>query len=147
VHQEVGLGHLLQGGPEGLHQLVGQLADESHRVRHQQRLAPRQGEAAGGRVDGGEQPVLDQHARVGETVEERRLAGVRVADEGHRAQPGTSAGLTLGAAVVGHVPQLGLQLGRPPLEPPPVHLELGLTATETGPDAARLLAEGLPPPP
>ena len=59
----------------------GQLADEPDGVGEQHLLAAGQVEAAGGGVERGEEAVLDEHAGVGEPVEERRLAGVRVADD------------------------------------------------------------------
>ena len=106
-------------------------------------LAAGQVEAAGGGVDGGEQAVLDQHAGVGEAVEQGRLAGVGVADDGDRRQPGPGPGLALGPAVLGQLLEVGLELGDPPQQAPAVDLELGLAAADPGADAAGLLAEAL----
>ena len=147
VDQEVGLGHLLQRRPERLHQLRRQLAHEPDGVGEQHPLAAGEVEAAGGGVDGGEQAVLHQHAGVGEPVEQGRLAGVGVADDGHRLQPGAVAGLALGAPVLGEHLEVGLELADPPQQAPAVDLELGLAAAEPGADAARLLAEALALPP
>ena len=72
---------------ERLDQLVGQLADEPDGVGEQHGLATGQLEPAGGGVEGGEQPVLDQHAGAAQLVEQRGLAGVGVADDGHLAGP------------------------------------------------------------
>ena len=44
-----------------------------------------------GRIERGEQLVLDQHVAVGERVEQRRLAGVGVADDRHHRQLGLGA--------------------------------------------------------
>ena len=68
VEQQVRVLQLLQRGLEGLYQLVGQLADESHRVgdHHVQGVADRQ-EAAGG-VQGVKEPVVGGDARPGEAV-------------------------------------------------------------------------------
>ena len=63
VQHEVGVGHLLEGGPERLDQLVGQAAHEADRVGQQHRLATGQPQPADGRVEGGEQAVLDEDGR------------------------------------------------------------------------------------
>ena len=96
VHEQVGVGHDLERGLERLDQLVGQLAHEADGVGEQHRLAAGQVEAAGGGVEGGEEPVLDQHAGVGEAVEQRRLAGVGVADDGHPLGAGLACGACAG---------------------------------------------------
>jgi hypothetical protein len=87
VEQHVGLRRLLQGGPERRHQVVGQLADEAHRVGHQHLGArwaarpsgwPGRGWRRGGPPRRGPSPTgLPQQAR---------LPGVRVA---HQRRPGT----------------------------------------------------------
>ena len=79
VDEQVGLGDHLERALERLDQPVGQLADEADRVGQEHGLAAGQREAAGGGVERGEEPVLDEHAGVGEPVEQRALAGVRVA--------------------------------------------------------------------
>src|SRR5439155_21509794 len=59
---------------------------------------------------------------------------------------GSPAGLALGVAGAGQLPELGLELGRAPQQAAAVDLELGLARTP-GADAARLLAERLAPTP
>ena len=84
-------------------------------------------EAAGGGVEGGEQPVLDEHAGVGEPVEQRRLAGVGVADDGDLLAPAAAARLALGVAGGAAMrAQLGLELVDAAHEAAAVDLELGL---------------------
>src|SRR5581483_11223700 len=104
--------------------------------------AARQVEPPGPRVEGGEQPVLDEDAGIGELVQQSRLAGVGVADQRHAVQPGAGPGLALVAAVLAQLPELGLELGHPPQQPPAVDLQLRLPRT-AGADATTLLAEGL----
>ena len=67
-------------------------------VGDEHRLAAGQVEAAGGGVEGGEEPVLHQHPGVGQPVEQGRLAGVGVADDGDGAQAGSGAGPCAGCA-------------------------------------------------
>ena len=70
---------LLQRGLDGIHQLVGQLADEAHGVgdHHIQGVADRQ-QAAGG-VQGVKQAVVGRNGRTGELVEQRGLSRVGIA--------------------------------------------------------------------
>ena len=82
--QQVRVGGLLQRGAERLDELVRQVPDEPDGVGQRVAATVRGGGAPGGRVEGGEQRVLDQHAGVGQRVEQARLAGVGVADDGHR---------------------------------------------------------------
>ena len=84
VEEQVGAGDLLQGGAEGLNELVGQVAYESDGVG-QGVDAPVGGLGTPDRgIQGGEQGVLDHGLRPGEAVHEGGLAGVGVAGNGHR---------------------------------------------------------------
>ena len=86
MDEQIGLGHHLQGALEGLDEAVGQTADESDRVGHEDGLTTREREAARRRVEGGEETVFDQDTGGRQPVQQRRLAGVRVAHDGHVAQ-------------------------------------------------------------
>src|SRR5207245_5437272 len=66
----------------------GQLLDETHGVGEQDFAAGRQLQLAGGRIESGEQLLLCAHACARQNVEQRRLAGVRVADDRRRVQLG-----------------------------------------------------------
>ena len=74
---------LLQRGLEGVDQAVRQVADEADRVGQRHLAAPRlaQVELARGGVQRGEQLVGRVGARLDQRVEQRRLAGVGVADQ------------------------------------------------------------------
>ena len=116
---------------------------------------PGKRQPAGGGVERGEQPVLDEHARrVGEPVEQRRLAGVRVADDGDRWRAGrVAAALRCVCAVLAICAQVGLELVDAAHDAAAVDLELGLAraagadAAPPAPHAAGLLRErsALPP--
>ena len=95
VDEVVGPGGDLERALERLDEAVGQAAHEADGVGEQHRLAAGQGEAPGRRVERGEQAVLGQHAGVGERVEQRRLAGVGVADDRHRGEAAAVALLAL----------------------------------------------------
>lgn len=82
VDEEVGKDGLLQGGAEGLDEVVGEIADEADGVGEEKGLAIGELEAAGGGVEGGEEFVFGEDVGFGETVEEGGLADVGVADDG-----------------------------------------------------------------
>ena len=145
VEHEVRVRHLLERGAERLHELVGQAADEADRVREQHRLAARQPQPAGRGIERGEQPVLHEHGRVGEPVEQRGLPGVGVAHERDVREGPTAARLALGVARPAEPGEIAFELREPPLDPPPVDLELGLTGA-AGPDPATLLDSVTPRP-
>src|SRR5207249_6874074 len=64
----------------------GQLADKPYRVREERRPARREGERTDGRVERGEESRGGGDVRAGQGVEERRLAGVRVAHQRHQVE-------------------------------------------------------------
>ncbi len=146
VDEQVGFEHHLERRLERLDQAVGQLGDEPDRVGEQHRLAAGQRELAGGGVERGEEAVLDEHARVGEAVQQRRLAGVGVADERDGGQATAVLGLALRRPVLVDLPELALQLVDAALDAATVDLELGLTRA-AGADAATLLAQVVAPAP
>src|SRR4051812_31350825 len=84
VQQEVGVHRFLQGGAKRGHQPMGQVADEADGVRQHHVTYPFQPDAARGGVEGGEQLVRLVRLGVRERVEQRRLAGIGVADERDR---------------------------------------------------------------
>ena len=65
------------------HQRVRQPVDEADRVRHEQLAAVRQAHLAHQRIERDEQRVGRFGVRPRQHVEQRRLAGVGVADERH----------------------------------------------------------------
>src|SRR4051794_19947989 len=138
VEDQVGVGDLLQGRPERLDQLVGQVPDEADGVAHRVHAAVTGRRTTGGGVEGGEERVLDQHAGAGEPVEQAGLAGVGVAGDRHARDVVAAALLALGVAGALHVGELAAELGDLGVDAAPVGLDLGLTgATATDALAAR----------
>src|SRR4029453_2412818 len=111
VDDQVGPGDLLEGRLERLDQIVGQLGDEPDGVGEGGRPAARQLQAPGGRIEGREQLVLDQDSGPRQPVQQGRLAGVGVADQGHRGDAGPLAATALDVAGPGHVDQVAAELG------------------------------------
>jgi hypothetical protein len=104
------------------------------------RLSPWEVELPGARVEGGEQPVLDQDIRPAQPVQQRRLPGIGVTDQGHRPLAGPDPPAALGAPGAVQLTQIGLETAHPLHQAAPVDLEFRLAGT-TGADAAGLLAE------
>src|SRR4051794_1243209 len=140
VEDQVGVGDLLQGRPERLDQLVGQVPDEADGVAHRVHAAVTGRRTTGGGVEGGERRVLDQRAGAGEAVEGAGLAGVGVAGDRDARDVVATALLALGVAGALHVGQLAAQLGDLGVDPAPVGLDLGLTGA-TAADAAAVRAD------
>ena len=85
MHDEIGSDHFLQGRAERRHQVVRQVGDEAHGVGQDDALARRQDDAAHGWIEGREELVARVRRGSGQPVEERRLPGIRVSDQGdHR---------------------------------------------------------------
>ena len=80
MQDEVGLARLVQRRGERVDDLVGQLADEADGVGQQVRAAV-DAQLARRRVERVEEAVADADLGAGQAVEQRRLAGVRVAGE------------------------------------------------------------------
>ena len=85
VHDQVGAERLLERRRERLDELVRQLADEPDGVG-QQVGAPADLERARGRVERVEEALAHAHVGARERVQQRRLAGVRVAGQRDRRQ-------------------------------------------------------------
>ena len=123
----------------------GEIAYKSHRVG-EQRFFPRgKLEPTHGGVKRGEKPILDEHSRAGEGVEQARLARVGVADDrrgGDLGGDGPCAGLPAPLPD----PWLALELRDARQYATPVGLELRLTRA-AGPDPAAETAhfDTLPP--
>lgn len=71
MDEEVSLLDLFQGRAERIDQVVRQLPDEADRVRQECPLLSAQRQEPDGRIERGEELVLDQDVRPGQAVEER----------------------------------------------------------------------------
>ena len=123
VQQQIGVHRLLQGRAERFDQVVGQMPDEPDGVSEGVHAAVCCLSAPGGGVEGGEERVLNQHARTGQPVEQRTLARVRVPDDRHA-----------GHLVARALRPLGLADGVQLAQPAPQHLDAGLDAATVGLD-------------
>ena len=87
------------------------------------------GQKARGRVERVEQAVIRRDVRAGDGVEERRLARVRIADDGHDGDLVFHTALALGAAHAAHLLKLGFELVDLAVDVAAVGLKLRLTGT------------------
>ena len=78
MQQNVGFAGLLQRGPEGGDEVVGQLADEPDGVGDQSLVAAFERDQARCGVQRGEEAVLDELLRARERLQDGRLARVRI---------------------------------------------------------------------
>src|SRR5258708_25804914 len=102
LDEDVGAVDLLERGPERVDELVRQLVDEPDGVGHDRGLAVTELDLAAGGIQRRKQLVLGlRDLAPDEAIEERRLAGVRVADDADgRDEPAVAApgrGLSLPA--------------------------------------------------
>ncbi len=79
----------LERGAERRDQVVRQVADEAHGIRHHHIARPFDPDAAGGRIERGEQLVRRVGVGAGQGIEQRRLAGVGVPHQRHRQRAAT----------------------------------------------------------
>src|SRR5690606_35960230 len=122
-------GDLLDRGPEGFDELVRQVAHESDGVGDRE-LTPVSGTAATHRrVERREEGVLDEDARARQTVEQARLARVRVPRDRHGRD---GVAITIGALRLssgGESLDLLTQLRHARVDPPTIKFDLRFTGT------------------
>ncbi len=136
LDEDVGPVDLLERRPERVDELVRELVDEAHGVGHDRGLPVAELDLAAGGIERGEQLVLgERHLGADEGVEQRRLAGVRVADDADgRPQPAVAAA-GRGRALLADLLDALLHLGDAGPDDPAVGLELAL-AGAARPDPA-----------
>jgi len=127
MHYEVGLTDLLEGRPERLHELVRQMPDEADRVGEGVDPTLCRPRPAGGRVERGEERILDQYPRTGKPVQDGGLASVGIAGDRNARHAVPPANRALGVPYGPHVGDLTLEPGDPSPDPAPIGLDLGLT--------------------
>jgi len=126
VQQQVGVDGFFERGAKRRHQLVRQFAHEADRVGHHHVAHFRaQVQAARGGVEGGEQLVGDVHTGLGEGIEQRRLAGVGIADQRDRESLAAPARTALGLVLLAQLGQAHAQGLDAVADQPAVGLELG----------------------
>ena len=126
MENQVRLLELLQCGPESVHHRWRQLVDEPNGVG-QEHLGPsRKPDTPGHRVQGGEEPVLDDYFGFAQGIEQGALPGVGVTHQGYHREPGLLAAVHIGDPPPAHQPKLVLQPLDPPPDEAPVRLQLGL---------------------
>ena len=143
VEQEVGVGRLGERRAKRGDEIVRQVADEAHGIGQHDRVGAGHVGAAQRGVERGEQLVGGVGLGAGEPVEQRRLAGVGVADERHRADRRLPPRLALRCPLPGDAREAFLERLDADAEQAPVRFELRL-AGAAQPDAALLPLEVRP---
>jgi len=125
VKHEVRVGHLFECRREGRNQLVGKVLHKTDGVRDRDIAAIGHVSLTDRGVERGEERVLHEHPCTRESVENRRLARVRVPDD-RDVRYGKPI-LASDPARRLHVLDLPAQLGHARVDPPAIELDLGLT--------------------
>jgi len=81
MQQKIRIARFGQRRAERCDEIVRQFADETDRVREHDRTAVEAFETAHGRIERREQLIGRVHVGAGQRIEQRRLAGVRIADQ------------------------------------------------------------------
>src|SRR3954469_5607621 len=142
VQDEIRGQRLFEGGSEAFHELVRKAPDEADRVGDEVATAL-VGEASCGRVQSLEEPVVDGHRGIGQRVQKRGLASVRIPRERDDRSLPAAACLSLRVASALELLEPAPELADAPPCEPAVRLELRLAGTAC-PDAAAEALEMLP---
>ena len=125
MQDHVGFDHLFERGAECRDQHGRQIGDEADRVGQDDAGAVRQVDRAQGRIERGEQHVGGQHVGARHAVEQRRLAGIGVADQRDDRIRHALSAVAMQRAGAFDLFELGLDLGDALVDQAAVGLELG----------------------
>ena len=137
VQQEVSVHGLLERGVEGGHEMVRKSLEEPDRVREQHGAAVAKSPLSRARVERREEHVGSELVRTCEAVEQRGLAGVRVAHEPNREL--FRAGAHLAQAPLLDVRELAPQFEDATAQQSLVRFQLGLAGAARADHALRAL--------
>ena len=138
MQDDIGGLNFFQGRAERGHQMGRQVGDEAHRVGQDHLAAGRQFDRPHGRVERREQQVLGEDIRPRHPVEQRRLAGVGVADQGHDRVRHLAPRLAVQIAGPANLVQFPLQLDDAVADQTAVDFQLAFTGTAEEAEAAAL---------
>ena len=103
VKKKIGVLKFLQGGLECPHERFGKGTDEPDRVGDDHLPLPGKTEPSGGGVESGKEEVLGENRAFGKGVQQGRLAGIGIADDGDYRNAGQLAALPVMPAVRPHM--------------------------------------------
>src|SRR5690554_3095151 len=127
MDDEVGISSLFQRRFERIDQLVGEVAHEPDRIGDQHFTPARERDVSSGRVECGEQLVLDKNIALGEEVQQTRFPCIRIPYDRSGGNGSLTTILPLHRSLGFHFEQLTFEGCDSPGDDPSVDLELCLT--------------------
>src|SRR6266849_6092074 len=99
MHQQISLSHLFQRSAECSHQRWRQALHKADSIAQEQLLSACQSHTARHWIEGGKQPTLSQAMCAGKPVQQRRLTGLRTANQCHHKRASMLTPLAMQLAV------------------------------------------------
>ncbi|MBA7695711.1 hypothetical protein ES703_104346 [subsurface metagenome] len=116
--------------------MMGQFADETHRITEEYVVVLVQLQLPGGSIEGSEETVVHEDVGTGQGIHQGRLAGVGIAHQGYT--EGVPASVALSSALRGDVFQLAFELTDARPNEATIRFDLGLAGAAPSADAAHL---------
>jgi len=129
VYEKICFGNFFQGGPKCSYQGSGQALDETYGIRQKDFLPSCETHTARHGIKSGKEPVLGKAVRAGKRIEQGRLTGVSVANQGHHGRSRMFASFAMQLTVGTYMLKFFLQLIFLAAQQAAVYLDLLLTFT------------------
>ena len=136
MQQKVGFNDLFERCMKGLHERMRQLLYKAHGVSHEDFAAVREPKRARRRVERRKELVLGEDLCARQGVQERRLAGVRIADESGDGDARGAAALAMQQSLLLEALDLALDVVDATTDATTVDFELRLAGTARADAAA-----------
>src|SRR4029079_3883960 len=144
MQDHIGLDDLLQRGAESGDELCREIGNETDRIGEHDLAAMRKRDRAHGGIECRKQQILGNHTCLGQGTEQRRFAGIGVANEGHDRIGNSRPALAMQAARLDDGSKLLLESRDAFLDKAPVGFELSFAGAAEEAETAALPLEVSP---